>query len=165
MFFSTDGPFRDGLARQISAPLASADGESTGDPSVASLALALAPWPARRALKVEKIESVSLDAPPSPRCRAGDVKPALRWTHRRKKNGQSIQYIFPMKRDLLREIISFSSRKFSFAPRSRKTRGAGYTSVREEGSAHDSARARCRISVVVESKVPDGWMMMMLMQV
>ena len=74
----------DGLARQISAPLASADGESTGDPSVASLALALAPWPVRRALKVEKIESVSRDAPPSPRGRAGDVKPALRQSYPRK---------------------------------------------------------------------------------
>ena len=38
----------------MSAPLASADEESTVDPSVASLALALAPWLARRALKVEK---------------------------------------------------------------------------------------------------------------
>ena len=71
-----------------------------------------------------------------------------------------------MKRDfLLLEIRKLMSLKFSFAPRSRKTRGAGYTSVREEGSAHDSARARGRTSVVVESKVPDGWIMIMLMQV
>ena len=77
-FFRPAGLFRDGLARPISAPLASPDGESTGDPPVASLALTLAPWPARRALKVENIESFSRVAPPSPRCRAGDVKPALR---------------------------------------------------------------------------------------
>ena len=54
LFFRPAAHFRHGLARQISAPLASADGESTVDPSVASLALALAPWLARRALKVEK---------------------------------------------------------------------------------------------------------------
>ena len=74
-FFRPAGRFRDGLARQISAPLGSADGESTGDPPVASLALALAPCPAQRALKAEKIESVSRVAPPAPRGRAGDVKP------------------------------------------------------------------------------------------
>ena len=84
-FFRPAGRFRNGLAKQISAPLASVDGESTGDPSVESLALALAPWPARRALKVEKFESVSRDAPLSPRCRAGDVKPALRQSLPRKK--------------------------------------------------------------------------------
>ena len=32
-------------------------------------------------------------------------------------------------------------RKFVFAPRTRRTRGAGYTVVREDGSAQDSARA------------------------
>ena len=48
-FFRPAGRFRDRLARQISAPLGSYDGESTGDPPVASLALALGPWPARRA--------------------------------------------------------------------------------------------------------------------
>ena len=83
--FRPAGRFRDGLARKISAPLAPADGESTGDPPVASLALALAPWPARRALKVEKIEPVSRDTPPAPRCRAGDVKPALGNSHPRIK--------------------------------------------------------------------------------
>ena len=86
VFFSTGGPFRNGLARPISAPLGSDDGESTGDPPVASLALALAPWPARRALKVEKIESVSRVVPPAPRGRAGDVKPALRQSDPRKKS-------------------------------------------------------------------------------
>ena len=74
-FFRPAGCFRDGHERQISVPLASDDGESTGDPPVASLALA--PWPARRALKVETIESVSRVARPSPRGRAG-VEPALR---------------------------------------------------------------------------------------
>ena len=103
-FFRPAGRFRDGLARQISAPLASADGESTGDPSVASLALAL--WPAQRALNVEKNESVSRDAPPSPRCRAGDVKPALRQSHPRKKKIQSIPYIYLMNNDLLHQEIS-----------------------------------------------------------
>ena len=34
-FFFWAGPFRDGLARPISAPLASDDGEPTGDPPVA----------------------------------------------------------------------------------------------------------------------------------
>ena len=42
-FFRPAGCLRDGLARQISAPLGSADGELTGNPSVASLALTLAP--------------------------------------------------------------------------------------------------------------------------
>ena len=32
-------------------------------------------------------------------------------------------------------------RKFSVAPRTRRTRGAGHTSVREEGSAQNPARA------------------------
>ena len=32
-------------------------------------------------------------------------------------------------------------RKFNFAPRTRRTRGAGYTVVREEGSAQASVRA------------------------
>ena len=82
-----------------------------------------------------------------------------------KKKVQSIPYIFPTKRDLLHEIRNVLSRKFSFAPRSRKTRGAGYTSVRDAGSAHDSARARWCISIVVQSKTPDGWIMMMLLQV
>ena len=122
LFFRPAAHFRHGLARQISAPLASADGESTGDPSVASLALALAPWPARRALKVEKFESVSRDAPPSKRCRAGDLEPGLRQSHPRKNNVQSIPYIFPMKHDLLHEIRNLMSRKFIFAPRSRKKR-------------------------------------------
>ena len=38
----------------ISAPLGSGDGDSTGDPRAASLALALAQWPTRRAHKVKK---------------------------------------------------------------------------------------------------------------
>ena len=99
--FRPAGRFRDGLARKISAPLAPADGESTGDPPVASLALALAPWPARRDLQVEKIESGSRVAPPSPPCRAGDVKPALRQSHPRKNKVQSIPYMYPMSSDLL----------------------------------------------------------------
>ena len=37
--------------------------------------------------------------------------------------------------------MKFMSRKFSFAPSTRRTQGAGYTAAREEGSAHDSARA------------------------
>ena len=89
-FFRPARRFCDGLDRPISAPLASYDGESSGDPPVASLALALAPWPARRALKIEKIESVSRVAPPAPRGRAGNVKPALREKTSSKKNVQSI---------------------------------------------------------------------------
>ena len=77
-FFRPAGLFRDGLARPISAPLGSPDGESTGGPPPANLAFALAPWPARRAPKVEKIESISRVTPPAPRGRAGDVKRALR---------------------------------------------------------------------------------------
>ena len=42
-FFQPAGGFREGLARQISETLASSDGESTGDPSVALLALSLTP--------------------------------------------------------------------------------------------------------------------------
>ena len=98
-FFRPAGRFRDRLARQISAPLGSYDGESTGDPPVASLALALGPWPARCALKVEKIESVLRAAPQSLRCRAGDVKPALRQSSSHKKS--SVPYIYPMNSDLL----------------------------------------------------------------
>ena len=79
-FFRPAGRFRDGLARPISSPLALPDGESTGDPPVASLALSLAPWPAPRAHEVEKIEPVSRVTPPTPRGRAGDVKPALRYS-------------------------------------------------------------------------------------
>ena len=86
--------------RPISAPLGSRDGESAGDPPVASLALALTPWPARRAPKVEKIESVSRVTPTALRGRTGDVKPALRDSHPRKKKVQTIPYSFPMKRDL-----------------------------------------------------------------
>ena len=104
-FFRPAGRFRDGLARQILAPLASDDGESTEDPLVASLALALAPWPARRALKVENIEWLSRDAPPFPWCRAGDVKPALRQSHPRKNQVQSIPYIHPMKNELLYKVF------------------------------------------------------------
>ena len=100
-FFRPAGRFRDGLARPISAPLGSADGESTRDPPVASLALALAPWLARGALKVEKFESVSRVAPLAPQGRAGDVKAALRQSHPRNKNVQSIPYICPMNTDLL----------------------------------------------------------------
>ena len=130
------GRFRDGLARQISAPLASADGESTGDPSVASLALALAPWPARRALKVEKIESVSRDAPPSPRCRAGGVKPALRQSHPRKKKVQSIPYIYPMSSDLRYD----SSRNI---PHVDFTRGS-HSSMCTHHAASGSTQGGCR---------------------
>ena len=100
-FFRPAGRFRDGLARPISALLASPDGESTGDPSVASLALALAPWLARCALKVEKVESVLPVARSAPRGRAGDVKSALRGSHPRKQKVQSIPYIYPMRSDLL----------------------------------------------------------------
>ena len=65
----------------VACQLASPHGEHP-TPRRTILALALAPWPAQRALKVEKIESVSRVAPPSPRGRAGDVKPALRQSHR-----------------------------------------------------------------------------------
>ena len=99
-FFRPAGRFRDSLARPSSAPLDSTDGESTGDPPAASLALALAPWPARRAPKVEKIESASRVAPQAPRGRAGDVKPALGDRHPRKKKVQSIPYIYPTNSDL-----------------------------------------------------------------
>ena len=51
VLFRPAGRFRDSLARPISAPHGSPNGESTWDPPVASLALALAPWPARRAPK------------------------------------------------------------------------------------------------------------------
>ena len=92
-FFRPAGRFRDRLARQISAPLGSYDGESTGDPPVASLALALSPWPVRCALKVEKIESVSRVASPAPLGR--------RQSHPQEKKVQSIPNIFPMNSDLL----------------------------------------------------------------
>ena len=62
----------------------------------AILALAFAPWPARRVLNVEKIQSVSRDAPPSPQCQESDVKPALRQSDPRKKHVQSIPYIYPI---------------------------------------------------------------------
>ena len=39
---------------------------------------------------------------------------------------------FPHKKYLLYEIRRFMFRKFSFAPRTRRTRIAGYTAVREE---------------------------------
>ena len=84
-FFRPAGRFRAGLVRPISAPLCSSDGESTGDPPAASLALTLAPWPAKRAAKVDQIESVSRATPPAPRCLAGYVKPALRYGHSKKK--------------------------------------------------------------------------------
>ena len=85
--------FRAGLTRSISASLGSADGESTGGPPPASLALALAPWPARRAPKVEKIETVSRVTPPAPPCQAGYVKPGLRYSHsRRKRSVNPIQF-------------------------------------------------------------------------
>ena len=77
-FFRPAGRFRAGLARPMSAPLDSPDGESPGDPPAASLALALAPWPVWRAPKVEKIESVLRVTLPVPRCLAGYVKPSLR---------------------------------------------------------------------------------------
>lgn len=67
------------------------------------------------------------------------MKPAPRKSFS-KKLYQQIQYIFPVKCNLPYEIPSFLSRKFIFAPRTRKTRGAGYTAVREGGSAHDFAR-------------------------
>ena len=100
-FFRPAGRFRDGLARQISVPLASADGESTGDPPVASLALVPAPWPARRALKVEK-NRISFAGHPS-----GSALPNRRLETRcgkqssSKKNVQSIPYIYAMNSDLL----------------------------------------------------------------
>ena len=97
-FFQPAGRFHDGLARPISAPLGLADGESTADPPVASLALA--PWPARRAFKVQKIKSVWRVAPPAPRGRAGDVKPALRQSSSKRKV-QSISYVYPMNSNLL----------------------------------------------------------------
>ena len=83
--FRPAGRFRAGLARPISTPVGSADGESTENPPPASFALALAPWPARRPLKVEKIESISRVAAPAPRCRASYVKPGLQGSHPRKK--------------------------------------------------------------------------------
>ena len=89
-FFQPAGRFRAGLARPISTPLGSPDGESTGDPPAASLALALAPWPAWRAFKVEKIESYSRMTPPAPPCRAGYVKPALRDSHSRKRRSVNL---------------------------------------------------------------------------
>ena len=85
-------------------PFAWDDGESTGDPSVAILALALAPWPARRALKVEKIELVSRDALPSavPSTRR-ETRSGKRTSS--KKNVQSIPYSFPIKNKLLHEVF------------------------------------------------------------
>ena len=153
-FFRPAGRFRDGLARQISAPLASDDGEPTGDPSVASLALA--PWPARRALKVEKIESVSRDTPPAPRCRAGDVKPALGNSYPRKKIIQSIPYFFAMKRDLLREIRFFlcpASPALTHAHVKREARatrppaetGELTTLLGPDAASLASSRARCQM--------------------
>ena len=62
-----------GRSRRRSAPWT----EIARGPPVTSLALALAPWPAQRPLKDEKVESVSRDTPPYPRCRAVYVKPAL----------------------------------------------------------------------------------------
>ena len=75
MLFFTGGPFS---RRTRKADLGAARLGRQGIDRVTSLALALAPWPGRRALKVEKMESVSRDSAPSPRCRAGGVKLALR---------------------------------------------------------------------------------------
>ena len=70
VFFSPGGPFRNGLARPISAPLGSDDGESTGDPPVASLALA-SPRGPRGALSKSKTSTQFRDCllytSPSPR--------------------------------------------------------------------------------------------------
>ena len=98
-FFRPVGCFRSGVARPISAPLGSADGESPEGPPPASIALVLAPWPAQRAPKVEKFE-VSFAGDPSRSAvpsRLRETRSAIR--HSRKK-GQSIPYSFPMKNDL-----------------------------------------------------------------
>ena len=85
MFLSTGGPFS-GRLRQadLGAFRPTRWGIDRGPP-VANLALALAPWLARRALKEEKIEPVSRVPPLDPRGRAGDVKPALHETSSKKK--------------------------------------------------------------------------------
>ena len=99
-FFRPPGRFRDGLARPILAPLASHDGESTGD-----LRPRASPSPSPRgsrgALSKLKKSSQFRGSPlPAPRGRAGDVKPILRQRHARKKKVQSIPYIHPMNSDL-----------------------------------------------------------------
>ena len=99
--FRPAGRIRDALARPISSPLGSPDGELTGYPPVVTVVRALAPRRERRALKVEQIESVVRVTPPAPRCRAGDVRPALRDRHLRNKNVQCIPFIYPMDSDLL----------------------------------------------------------------
>ena len=92
--FRPAGGFRDGLARQISAPLGSADGESTGDPPVA-----LAPWPARCRSRKNR---VSFAGHPS-----GSAGPSRRRETRSlgeissKKKAQSITHIYPMNSDVL----------------------------------------------------------------
>ena len=100
VFFSTGGPFsRRNRAADLGAASLGRRGIDQGP--VGRKPRPRPRRPARRALKVEKIESVSRDVPPSPRCRAGDVKLALRQSHPRKKKVQSIPYIYPMKNKLL----------------------------------------------------------------
>ena len=100
VFFSTGGPFsRRNRAADLGAASLGRRGIDQGP--VGRKPRPRPRRPARRALKVEKIESVSRDVPPSPRCRAGDVKLALRQSHPRKKKVQSIPYIYPMNSDLL----------------------------------------------------------------
>ena len=93
--------FRDGLARPISVPVGSAHEKSIGRLPAASSPRRLALW-ARRAPKVETIESVSRVTPPAPQCIAGYVKPALRIIL--EKRVRSIPHIFPMKKSLLDDI-------------------------------------------------------------
>ena len=95
------GRFHAGLARPIWTPLASPDGKSTGDPPAASLAVALAPSPARRAPTIEKIESISRVTPPVPRGRTGDVKQL--WETDILEEKKTIPHIYPMNSDSLYE--------------------------------------------------------------
>ena len=164
MFFSTGGPFwRRPRKSDLAAARLGRRGIDRGpvgrEPRPRPGTVARAACSQNRKNGVSFAGRPSVSAVPS---RRRETRSAIETSS--KKNVQSIPYIFPMKRDLLHEIRNSISRKFSFASRSRKTRGAGYTSVREAGSAHDSARARCCISIVIQTKMPDEWIMM-LMQV
>ena len=101
-----------------------------------SRALGLSPWPARRALKVKEIESVSLVAPPTLWGREGDVKPVLRQRYPRKIEVQSIPYIYPMNSDSLYD----SSRNI---PHVDFTRGS-HPSMCTHRAAPGSTQGGCR---------------------
>ena len=134
--FLTGGPFsrRPRTADLGAAPLAR-QGIDRGPP-VASLVLALAPWPARRALKIETIESVSRVAQPAPRGRAGDVKLALRGSHPREKKEVYPTYIYPINSDVLYD----SSRN---TPHMQVTRGS-HPSMCIHHAAAGSMQGGCR---------------------